>query len=56
MAQGGGVELIHVPGQILADVCDMIVGMMCSKTGTGGQLVWPALLRKLGQQDPGYRQ
>ncbi|MCR3766296.1 class II aldolase, partial [Pseudomonas aeruginosa] len=35
---------------------DMIAGVMRSKTGMGGQLAWPALLRKLDQQNPGYRQ
>ena len=33
----------------------MIAGVMRSKTGMGGQLAWPAL-RKLDQQNPGYRQ
>ncbi len=44
------------PGQILAGARDMIAGVMRSKTGMGGQLAWPALLRKLDQQNPGYRQ
>ncbi len=56
MAQSGGAELIHIPGQILAGARDMIAGVMRSKTGMGGQLAWPALLRKLDQQNPGYRQ
>ena len=30
----------------------MIAGVMRSKTGMGGQLAWPALLRKLDQQNP----
>ncbi|MFG4882068.1 class II aldolase/adducin family protein [Pseudomonas aeruginosa] len=56
LAQSGGAELIHIPGQILAGARDMIAGVMRSKTGMGGQLAWPALLRKLDQQNPGYRQ
>ncbi|MEQ6495180.1 class II aldolase/adducin family protein [Pseudomonas aeruginosa] len=56
MAQSGGAELIHIPGQILAGARDMIAGVMRSKAGMGGQLAWPALLRKLDQQNPGYRQ
>lgn len=56
MAQSGGAELIHIPGQILAGARDMIAGVMRSKTGMGGQPAWPALLRKLDQQNPGYRQ
>lgn len=38
MAQSGGAELIHIPGQILAGARDMIAGVMRSKTGMGGQL------------------
>lgn len=33
----------------------MIAGVMKSPTGMGGALPWPALLRKLDQQNPGYR-
>ncbi|WP_165667181.1 class II aldolase/adducin family protein [Metapseudomonas otitidis] len=54
MAQSGG-ELIHIPQQILDGARQMIAGVMKSPTGMGGALPWPALLRKLDQQNPGYR-
>ena len=52
----GGAELIHIPGRSSPARAIMIAGVMRSKTGMGGQLAWPALLRKLDQQNPGYRQ
>jgi len=54
MAQTGGAELIPIPPQILAGAKAMVAGVMKSATGMGGQLAWPALLRKLDQQNPGY--
>nr|WP_137818063.1 class II aldolase/adducin family protein [Pseudomonas sp. 2FG] len=54
MAQSGGVELIHIPQPILAGAKAMVAGVMRSAQGMGGQLAWPALLRKLDQQNPGY--
>ncbi|CDF85940.1 class II aldolase/adducin family protein [Pseudomonas sp. QL9] len=54
MAQSGGVELIHIPQQILDGAKAMVAGVTRSKQGMGGQLAWPALLRKLDQQMPGY--
>ncbi|MES2821222.1 MAG: class II aldolase/adducin family protein [Pseudomonadota bacterium] len=54
MAQGGGAELIHIPQPILAGAKAMVAGVMRSSQGMGGQLAWPALLRKLDQQNPGY--
>ncbi|GLZ86710.1 putative aldolase class 2 protein [Metapseudomonas resinovorans] len=56
MAQAGGGELIHIPQQILDGARAMIAGVMKSSTGMGGALPWPALLRKLDQQFPGYAQ
>jgi hypothetical protein len=32
----------------------MVAGVMKSAQGMGGSLAWPALLRKLDQQMPGY--
>ena len=52
--QGGGAELIHIPQQILDGARAMIAGVMKSPQGMGGALPWPALLRKLDQQMPGY--
>jgi hypothetical protein len=33
----------------------MIAGVTKSAQGMGGTLAWPALLRKLDLQDPGYK-
>ncbi|MEZ1315940.1 class II aldolase/adducin family protein [Pseudomonas fluorescens] len=55
MAQGGGAELIAIEPQILAGAKAMIAGVTKSAQGMGGALAWPALLRKLDQQDAGYR-
>ena len=55
MAQSGG-ELIHIPQAILDGAAGMIAGVMKSPQGMGGALPWPALLRKLDAQMPGYDQ
>lgn len=54
MAQSGGVELIHIPQPILDGARAMAAGVTRSKQGMGGQLAWPALLRKLDLHMPGY--
>lgn len=54
MAQSGGAELIHIPAQILDGAKAMVAGVMKTAQGMGGSLAWPALLRKLDQQMPGY--
>ncbi|HLA29548.1 MAG TPA: class II aldolase/adducin family protein [Pseudomonas sp.] len=54
MAQSGGTELIHIPQQILDGAQAMLAGVMKSPQGMGGALPWPALLRKLDAQMPGY--
>ena len=56
LAQGAGAELIPIGGQILAGAKAMIAGATRSAQGMGGQLAWPALLRKLDQFSPGYAQ
>ena len=56
MAQSGGGELIHIPQAILDGAAGMIAGVMKSPQGMGGALPWPALLRKLDAQMPGYDQ
>jgi len=56
MAQSGGGELIHIPQQVLEGARAMIAGVMKSPQGMGGALPWPALLRKLERQLPGYDQ
>uniref|UniRef100_A0A653AXD5 Class II aldolase/adducin N-terminal domain-containing protein n=1 Tax=Ectopseudomonas oleovorans TaxID=301 RepID=A0A653AXD5_ECTOL len=56
MAQGA-TELIHIPQQILDGARAMIAGVMKTQQGMGAlPLPWPALLRKLDQQMPGYDQ
>ncbi|EXF43306.1 aldolase II superfamily protein [Pseudomonas sp. BAY1663] len=54
MAQAGGAELIPIPAQILAGAKAMAAGVTRSRSGMGGTLAWPALLRKLDAQSPGY--
>lgn len=54
MAQSSGAELIHIPQQILDGAAAMAAGVLKTSQGLGGQLAWPALLRKLDQQMPGY--
>lgn len=54
MAQSGGGELIRIPQQVLDGARAMIAGVMKSPQGMGGALPWPALLRKLDRQAPGY--
>lgn len=56
MAQSGGAELIHIPQQILDGSAAMIAGVMKTSQGMGGDKAWPALLRKLDAQMPGYDQ
>jgi ribulose-5-phosphate 4-epimerase/fuculose-1-phosphate aldolase len=51
-AQGGGKELIPVAAPILQGVKANIVAVT---KGLGGNLAWPALLRKLDRQSPGFR-
>ncbi|TRX76090.1 class II aldolase/adducin family protein [Pseudomonas mangiferae] len=53
MAQGGG-ELISIPQAILDGARAMVAGVMKTPQGMGGALPWPALLRKLDRQNPGY--
>lgn len=51
-AQSGGAELIPVNQAILDGVmanAEIVLG------GMGGQLAWPALLRKLDRKDPSYK-
>ncbi|MDD2058202.1 class II aldolase/adducin family protein [Pseudomonas sp. GD03860] len=54
MAQGSGVALAEIPKSILAGTQAMLAGVLRSSTGMGGALPWPALLRKLDGQMPGY--
>jgi ribulose-5-phosphate 4-epimerase/fuculose-1-phosphate aldolase len=52
-AQSGGKELIRIPGAIL----DGIRAAAAQVTrGSGSNLAWPGLLRKLDRMNPGYRE
>ena len=55
LAQNGGAELITIAPQILAGAKAMAAAVTKSAQGMGGALAWPALLRKLELQDPGYK-
>jgi ribulose-5-phosphate 4-epimerase/fuculose-1-phosphate aldolase len=50
-AQAGGTELIRIPPAILAGI-----GAQRDKVmrGSGAELAWPGLLRRLGRQNPGH--
>jgi ribulose-5-phosphate 4-epimerase/fuculose-1-phosphate aldolase len=52
LAQSGGVPLIRVSESILAGVKEMAEK---ATRGLGGQIAWPALLRKLDRLDPSFR-
>lgn len=56
MAQSGGGELVHIPQAVLDGATQMMAGVMRTPVGMGGALPWPALLRKLDAQMPGYDQ
>jgi ribulose-5-phosphate 4-epimerase/fuculose-1-phosphate aldolase len=50
-AQSGGGELVRIGQEVIDGI-----GCALEIQGVGGDLVWPALLRKLDRIDPGYRQ
>lgn len=50
-AQSGGADLVQVNPQILQGVAH---SMKVQTDGLGGRFVWPALLRKLDRESPGY--
>lgn len=52
-AQAGGSELTAIDGKILAGA-QMMAKQVLKMAGAG--LAWPALLRKLDRQNPGYEQ
>lgn len=55
LAQNAGTPLIDIEPAILAGAKAMLAGVTRSAQGMGGALAWPALLRKLDQQNPGYQ-
>lgn len=50
-AQAAG-DLLHISPDIQGDTKQV---MATGTSGTGGQIAWPALLRKLDKIDPGFR-
>jgi ribulose-5-phosphate 4-epimerase/fuculose-1-phosphate aldolase len=50
-AQAGGGELIRIPSQILAGIRAQSDKVM---RGSGAELAWPGLLRRLARQNPGH--
>ena len=50
-AQAGGCELIRIPAQILAGIRAQSDKVM---RGSGAELAWPGLLRRLARQNPGH--
>ncbi len=50
-AQAGGGELIRIPAQILAGIRAQSEKVM---RGSGAELAWPGLLRRLARQNPGH--
>jgi ribulose-5-phosphate 4-epimerase/fuculose-1-phosphate aldolase len=51
MAQAGGAELIPIPTKVLDGVG---ANLRKVSEGTPGGMVWPALLRRLDRENPGY--
>jgi ribulose-5-phosphate 4-epimerase/fuculose-1-phosphate aldolase len=50
-AQAGGGELIPIPRQVLELAPEQFAQVTL---GSGGELAWPALLRRLDRRSPGY--
>ena len=50
-AQAGGGELIRISSQILAGIRAQSDKVM---RGSGAELAWPGLLRRLARQNPGH--
>ena len=59
-AQSSGAELIHISPEIEANTVAMTVEMNSAMRGNrkhlDGSVPWPALLRRLDRQSPGFRQ
>lgn len=50
-AQAGGAELIRIPAPILAGIRAQGEKVL---RGSGAELAWPGLLRRLARQNPGH--
>ncbi len=53
LAQSGGSDLIRVPDKIIEGIAAQVEEVT---RGMGGNLAWPALLRKLDRLDPSFRE
>jgi len=53
MAQSGGSELVQVPDMIVKGIQAQAEQVL---RGSGGELAWPGLLRKLDRIDPSYKE
>lgn len=53
LAQAGGSELTMIPSPILQGIQAQSEQAM---KGLGGEMIWPALLRKLERTDPSYKE
>ena len=51
-AMAGGVELIHVNDAIVSGIQSQVDMVL---KGSGADLAWPGLLRKLDRRDQSYR-
>ena len=51
-AQSGGSALIHVPDVIVEGIRAQVDLVL---KGSGAELAWPGLLRKLDRLDPSFR-
>ncbi|HRO59944.1 MAG TPA: class II aldolase/adducin family protein [Burkholderiaceae bacterium] len=56
LAQSGGAALLPIGGEVMAGVRKAVQVQEAVAGGSGGALVWPALLRKLARTNPGYDQ
>ena len=54
LAQSGGAPLLRVGDDVMAGVRQAVKVQESVSKGSGGALVWPALLRKLERTNPGH--
>ena len=52
-AMSGGTELVRVNDAIVNGIMAQVDVVL---KGTGAELAWPAILRKLDRRDPSYRE
>ncbi|NLD70179.1 MAG: class II aldolase/adducin family protein [Limnobacter sp.] len=54
LAQSGGAALLPIGSEVMAGVRKAVRVQEAAAGGSGGALIWPALLRKLSRTNPGY--